>query len=432
MARQPSNLASCRIERDALGERAVPADALYGVHTVRAAENFGLSGDRLSDRPALIAALGQVKRAAARANGDLEVVEGRAASAIAAAATELVGGQFHDQFPVTIVQGGGGTSANMNVNEVLANRANAILGEPLGQYRPVHPIAHVNRSQSTNDVVPTALGIAVFVTTRQTCAGLDRVKGELLKQAELYEGVERLGRTCLRDAVPVSITALHRAQAHAVARAARDLERTAERLLAVPLGGTAAGTGLGAPDGFRELAIGYLRDGTHLPIRPAEDMFAALASLESFAAVADEMARSGRVLARIAADLRLLASGPVGGIGEVCLSPLQVGSSIMPGKFNPVLPELVMQVGFQLSGAAHVTHLAAGAGELDLAVMGPVVAAELLAGLEKLGTVAALFADLCISGLSWDLERVEANLRGSLGPAVEYVAVNGYEDGSGG
>jgi aspartate ammonia-lyase len=428
VARLPCNLSETRVERDSLGERHVAADALYGIQTIRARENFSLDGDRLCDRPVFIVSLAEVKAAAAQANRDVGVVNPEIADAIIAAAREVAGGRFHDQFPVEILQGGGGTSTHMNVNEVLANRANELLGGTRGLYSPVHPNDHVNRSQSTNDVVPTAMGIAVFLTSRRAQEGLVQLQGQLLRQAVAHEGLEHLGRTCLQDALPVPVSALHRAQAHAVGRAATDLEATAERVLAVPLGATAVGTGLGAPDGYRELALRYLRDETGLDVRPAEDLFDALASLEQFAAVADAMARGGRVVARVAADLRLLASGPVGGIGEVVLPPLQPGSSIMPGKINPVLPELVMQVSYQLSGAAHVAQLAAGAGELEVTAMGPVVTDELLRGLERLGRVAAIFADLCVAGLSWQHERIDANLRGSLKAAVESAEFNGYDE----
>jgi aspartate ammonia-lyase len=410
-----------------LGSRGVPANALYGIHTTRALENFKLDGERLRDQPALIVSLARVKAAAALANRDLGVLERGLADAIVAAARDVADGLFHDQFPLEIVQGGGGTSTHMNVNEVVANRANELLGAARGAYAPIHPNDHVNRSQSTNDVVPTAMGIAVHVTSRTAVAGLARLHEELLRQAAANDDLEHLGRTCLQDALPVPVAALHAAQAHAVARAGAELETVADDVLAVPLGGTAVGTGLGAPEGYRELVIRHLRDETRLDIRSADDLFAALATLEPYAAVADAMARAGRIVARVAADLRLLASGPVGGLGEVSLPALQPGSSIMPGKVNPVLPELAMQVSYQLAGAAETVRLAAGAGELEVTTMGPVVTVELLRGLQSLGRVAELFAERCVAGLHWRRDRVEANLRGSLKSAVESVGLVGYE-----
>jgi aspartate ammonia-lyase len=416
-----------RLESDFLGERPVPADALYGIQTVRALENFGVGGDRLCDRPALIAALAHVKSAAAKANRDVRALDPDIASSITSAAGELAEGRFHDHLPVEITQGGGGTSTHMNVNEVLANRANELLGHPRGRYAPVHPNDHVNRSQSTNDVIPTAMGLAVHAMSREAIDRLEHLRSQLLNQAAAQEGLHHLGRTCLQDALPVPVSAVHRAQAHVIAMAMARLDAAARQMLAVPLGATAVGTGFGAPDGFRERAIRHLRQDTGLDVHSAENPFAALASLEPFAAVADALAGSGRAIARVAADLRLLASGPGGGIGEVSLPPLQPGSSSMPGKVNPVMPEMVIQVAYQLAGAAHTVHLAAGGGELELAAWGPVVTAELLRGLDRLGRVAVLFGDRCVAGLTWQHDQIASNLEGSLEPAVAHAEAFGHK-----
>jgi aspartate ammonia-lyase len=417
-----------RVEHDSLGERSVPDEALYGIQTMRALENFALGGDRLCDRPALVVALARVKAAAALANRELGRLEPDLADAIVRAAREVAGGAHHEHFPLPIVQGGGGTSTNMNANEVLANRANELLGSARGRYAPVHPNDHVNRSQSTNDVIPTAEALAVHAHAGAAGEGLVQVRAALLRQAAENEGLEHLGRTCLQDAVPLPVSAVHQAQARTIDDAATALGGAAGRLLAVPLGATAVGTGLGAPEGFGRAAVEHLRAESGVDVRLAEDPFAALASLEPFAAVAEAAARCGRALARIATDLRLLASGPVGGIGEVRLPVLQPGSSIMPGKVNPVLPELVVQVSFELEGSAQTVRLAAAAGELELAIMGPVVTAELLRGLDRLVRVAALFAERCLAGLEWQRDRVDANLQGSLQPAVERAQVEGYEE----
>ena len=418
---------SSRVERDLLGERTLPPDALYGIQTARAVENFAVGGERLSAQPRLLVALAQIKAAAALANVELGVVADDVGAAIVRAAREIVAGGLRDQFPLELVQGGGGTSTNMNMNEVLANRAAQLLGAGPGRYDVAHPNDHVNRSQSTNDVMPTAMGIAVHRAAGGAIAALGRLAAQLAERADAHEGLDHLGRTCLQDAVPLPVSAVHRAQAHAVARAMGDLELAAGRLLSVPLGATAVGTGLGAADGFAALAIRHLRAETGLPIRAADDPYDGLASLEPFAAVGDAMARAARATARVAADLRLLASGPVGGIGELALPAVQAGSSIMPGKVNPVIPELVLQVHFQLAGAAHTVALAAAAGELEVTPMGPVVTAELLAGLARLAAVADLFADRCVAGLVWRRDRVEANLRGSLRAAVEDAAEHGYD-----
>lgn len=406
----------------------MPADALYGIQTVRAVENLGLGGRQLGDCRQLVVALAHVKAAAAQANRDVGVLEPTIAEAIMTAAREVAAGGFDEAFPVEIVQGGGGTSTNMNMNEVLANRANELLGASLGAYHPVHPNDHVNRSQSTNDVVPTAVSIAVFAAVEAATVAVATVADALVEKAKGYDGFDLLGRTCLRDAVPVPIPAFHRAQAETVTAAIADLSQAASRLLDVPLGGTAVGTGLGAPEGFAERAIDYLRSESGLAVRAAPDRFSAMSSLEPLAAVADSMARAGRALARIAGDFRLLASGPAGGFGELLLPALQPGSSIMPGKVNPVLPELVMQVSFDLAGSAHTVALATAAGELQVAVMGPIVADKLLAGSVQLARVAELFAKRCIAGMEWDRERVRRNLeQGSFERAVQAVSEVGYQ-----
>jgi aspartate ammonia-lyase len=415
-----------RLEHDFLGNCEVPTDALFGIHTVRAMQNFKLAGRRLSDQPVLVEALAQVKIATARANKELGVLDPERADAIIRAAQELREGLLDSDLAVGMVTGGGGTSIHMNVNEVLANRAGQLLGHPAGAYH-VHPNDHVNRSQSTNDVIPTASGIAVYLTGRSCIDHLDHLRLALLDQAERHRGWDHLGRTCLQDALPVPVSAVHGAQAAAVERAAGGLDASLAPLLDVPLGGTAVGTGAGAPAGYRDLAVAYLAEETGLPITSAKNPFEGLASLEPLAAAADRMSAAARTCARAAADLRLLASGPVGGIAEVELPAMQAGSSAMPGKVNPVIPELVLQVSFRLAGAAHTVQLAAAAGELEVSPMAPVAVDELLSGLQILGRTARIFADRCIAGLSWSRDAVEANLRGSLASAMEDVQVEGYD-----
>ncbi|MER5999731.1 lyase family protein [Nonomuraea angiospora] len=411
---------STRVEHDLLGPLTLSADVLYGIHTARAGENFRLGGETLREYPALLAALAQVKSAAAWTNDKLGVLGSDIAQAVMAAAREVVEGGLHEHFPLEVVQGGGGTSTNMNMNEVLAGRASALLG------RRVDPHDHVNRSQSTNDVMPTALNIAVLVTARSTGRSLRVLAESLSRKGRQYESLTRLGRTCLQDAVPVPAALVHEGQATSVLAAATALEGAAEALQYVPLGATAIGTGLGAPEGYRELAIRRLAEETGLDLRPSANLSEGISSLEGLAWVADAMARAGRAVARIAGDLRLLASGPVGGFGEVSLPPVQAGSSIMPGKINPVIPELVMQVSFQLQGGAHAVHLASAAPELEVTAMAPVVTAELLRGLRRLGRVSEVFAGRCVDGLTWNTEAVHANLQGSLQPAVESAVEHGH------
>jgi aspartate ammonia-lyase len=413
-----------REERDALGTVSVPRDALYGAHTVRAIANFGVSGVTMADRRELVAALGYVKAAAARANLEAGELTAEVSSAIVMAAREVATGLHLDQFPIDVVHGGGGTAVNMNVNEVIANRANELLGGGRGAYDRVHPNDHVNRSQSTNDVYPTALALATHI-----------LGGELLERAEVLERALvakagevgealHLGRTCLQDAVPLRIADTHLSQAHALGRTCDALATSLSELLAVPLGATAVGTGIGAAEGYRAKVIELLADETGLAVRASPDLFDALAHNDMFFNVAAQLFRVSGVAARIASDMRLLASAP---IAEIRLPPVQVGSSIMPGKVNPVLCELVLQEHMQIQGVMTAVAAAVGGGELELNVMEPVIARLLLGGMRELGRTIEIFAERCVAGLEWDLDAVARHLRGSRASAVERAASHGYD-----
>ena len=342
------------------------------------------------------------------------------------ACREILAGEFRDQFPVPLLQGGGGTATNMNVNEVLANRAEVLLGGTPGTYQRVHPNDHVNRSQSTNDTYPTALQVAAILVGREALRGLGIVAETLKSKGAEYRDMSRLGRTCLRDAVPLSVGAGHDAQAHAVERTSRDLQAALDRLHAVPLGATLIGTGAGAPHGYKRLAVAYLAEETALSLEAADDPFDALAHLDPLLAVASALTRVMLVLGKIAADLRLLASGPIGGVDEVSLPAVQVGSSLVPGKVNPVIPELVIQVSYEVRGATHAIEAAVADGELKLNVMEPVVAVHLLASLVKAGRVAEIFATRCLAGLRWNQSTVTEHLAGSTAKTIELAARSGY------
>jgi aspartate ammonia-lyase len=417
-----------RRERDALGEVAVPADALFGAHTARALGNFGVSGEAVRQRPALVAAFGHVKAAAAAANAACGVLDERIATAIRDAAREVARGDHDDQFPIDLVHGGGGTAVHMNANEVIANLANERLGGRRGRYYPVHPNDHVNRSQSTNDVFPTALALATVAVGRRAISRFDGLAATLMAKAAEADGVERLGRTCLQDAVPLTVAQTHTAQAHAITRTAAALGRSLDGMLAVPLGATAIGTGIGSPPGYRDLALRFLAEESGLEVRGSDDLFDALANLDGYVDVAAQVVRISLVMAKTAGDLRLLASGAV---GEVRLPAVQVGSSIMPGKANPVIPELVMQVGYEARGMATVVEAAVAAGELELNAMEPVIARHLLGSLHDVGRVAEIFADRCIAGLEWNEPTLQVHLAGSLAGVVESAAELGYSQVSG-
>jgi fumarate hydratase class II len=360
--------------------------------------------------------------AAAKVNARLGVLDTEVADAVVAAAQEVIEGRHMQAFVLPVVQGGGGTSTNMNVNEVLAHRASQILGG-----RGVHPNDDVNRSQSTNDVLPTALAVTLVPMTNAALESLSRVCDSLQGKAAEYAGLVHLGRTCLQDAVPIPVSDVHEAQAAAVDFAAAALRESGVPLRQVPLGGTAVGTGLGAPPGFGVQAVRELSGivGFELTCAPSPTFL--LGSLEPAVRVIEAAAGAGRALARVGSDLRLLASGPGAGIGEVALPKMQAGSSIMPGKVNPVIPELVMQVSYQLEGSAASARAATVVGELEVTAMGPVVTLAALESLQRLTGVAEILVERCLTGLRWRTDAVRANLASSLESAVAAAGELGYD-----
>jgi len=415
-----------RWEKDALGSAKVRQTALYGVHTVRALTAYPLTTLRLQDLPELVHAYVVVKKACALTNMSYGLIDERTAHAIADAADEILCGKWSDQFPTPVLQGGGGVSTNMNVNEVLANRAEELLGGTRGAYQLVHPNDHVNRSQSTNDTYPTAISLSSLHLLEQLTVSLQSVVTALKGKAAEYKGVNRLGRTCLRDAVPLSVEATHLSQAAAVSRAIARIEAVASGLLSVPLGATAVGTSVGAPQGFGEKAVQKLAEITGRPLRVSDNYFDALSNMDPMSDVAHAVSQAASVLGKIGADLRLLSSGPMGGFNEVTLPAISAGSSIMPGKTNPAIPELVMQVAMESLGMAHVVFAATRAGELELNVMEPVVVNALHPAIIRLCETSNVFARSCLSGLSWNVEVLERNLAGSLLEKVERSANEGY------
>ncbi len=419
-----------RRERDALGEIDVPATALWGAQTQRAIPAFAVSGLTTAARPDLLVGLALVKQAAARANVLAGALDRDVGALVEGAAVKVASGDHHDQFPLDLVQGGGGTATNMNMNEVLANLANLAAGAPLGAYAPVHPNDHVNRSQSTNDAYPTAMQVAVLRVGARALRGVEVLRASFERAAERNGDMERLGRTCLQDAVPLSVRETHRAHAHALARTSAALRRALDDLLAVPLGATAIGTGIGAPEGYRSRAVEALAALSGFPLVPSPDPFDALANLDAYVGVAGAAVQVALVIGKVAADLRFWSSGPTGGIGEVQLPEALVGSSIMPGKINPVIPELAMQVAFDVRAAAHAVEMAASGGELELNIFEPVVARHLLGALDELANLGPIFAERCVDGLVWLPERAAKNLSGSLAGLVNMASREGYDAAS--
>jgi aspartate ammonia-lyase len=361
-----------RRERDPLGEVKVPADAYYGAQTQRAVENFAISGLRA---PAdLITATILIKKAAAEANASLGRLNSDVARAIAAAAREVLDGRLRDQFVIDVYQAGAGTSHNMNANEVLANRAAELLGEPRGTYRRVHPNDDVNMGQSTNDVFPAATRLALLLGNPRLVAAAHQLAEALEAKSRAFAGVIKTGRTHLQDAVPITLGQEFSGYAACVERGAADVATAAEQLCELNIGATAVGTGLNAGDEFREPVVRSLASETKLPLKPARNLFRVTQSMGDVVAYSGAMRRLAIELAKVASDLRLLSMGPRAGLAELTLPAVQPGSSIMPGKVNPSVPEMVNQVCFQVMGCDTTIAAAAEAGQLELNVMMPVIA----------------------------------------------------------
>ncbi len=413
-----------RIERDPLGDKPVPADAYYGIQTTRALENFPISGLRA---PAdLVTATVLVKKCAAEANLALGRLPADVAGAIITAADEILAGGLRDQFVVDIYQAGAGTSHNMNANEVLANRAGERLGEPLGSYTRVHPNDHVNMGQSTNDVYPTVTRLALLATTAALAASAHALASALDEKAQAFKDVLKVGRTHLQDAVPMTLGQELGGYAACVRRGAEDVEHSARQLLELNLGATAVGTGLNAGDDFTRLAVAALARESGFAVVPAANRFRVTQSMGDVLAVSGAMRRLAIEVGKVASDLRLLAMGPRAGIAEVQLPAVQPGSSIMPGKVNPSVPEMVNQVCFQVIGCDATIAAAADAGQLELNVMMPVIAWNALHASSILTQALTVFRTRTIEGLEADADRCRELLDRSTAVATALSPYLGY------
>ncbi|MBI4543141.1 MAG: aspartate ammonia-lyase [Gemmatimonadetes bacterium] len=393
-------MSDTRIERDPLGELAVPAAALYGVQTERARQNFPISG--LKPLPAFVDAVIWIKKAAALTHKQTGRLEARLADAIVRAADEVLGGQHRDQFVVDVYQAGAGTSHNMNCNEVLANRANELLGGRRGEYRPVHPNDHVNMAQSTNDVIPTAIRLGALARLGPLVAGLDGLAEAFAGKGRAFDGIVKSGRTHLQDATPIRLGQEFAAYAATIRRNRERVLRAADDLRDLGIGGTAVGTGLNAERQYPALMVEHLRTATRLELRVGEDRVQLMQSLGDAAAFSGALRALAIDLNKIADDLRLLASGPRTGFAEIVLPAVQPGSSIMPGKVNPSIVEMVNQVCFQVMGNDQTVAMASEAGQLELNVMMPVVAHNLLFAMEILTNAAAVLNERCVAGIEAD------------------------------
>jgi aspartate ammonia-lyase len=422
-ARRPR--AATRTEQDSLGPKAIPADAYYGIQTYRAVENFPISGLRMPIE--MVRAFGLIKEAAAMANRTVGELDARRAGAILKACNELLDGRFDDQFVVDVYQAGAGTSFNMNANEVLANRANELLGGKRGTYDRVHPNDHVNMAQSTNDTFPTAIRLACLMKRPRLLAAMGEVASALRAKGEEFRKIVKSGRTHLQDAVPVSLGREFLAYGLAIEKARARVEQAAEALTEVNLGGTAVGTGLNAPARYRELAIKQLNVRTTFGLRPAQDMQERMQSLADFAQLSGVLRGYSLELTRIANDIRLLCSGPSTALAEITLPAVQPGSSIMPGKVNPSVPEMVNQVAFQAIGHDATVALCTQAGQLELNVMMPVLSYNLLQMMHILSTSGEVFARRCIVGITANAERCRQLAQRSLSLVTSLAPKIGYQ-----
>ena len=418
-------MTSTRTERDPLGEKSVPSDALYGIQTLRAAENFPISG--LRPLPAFVDAVVWIKRSAALTHKETGRLDARLADAIVRAADEVLAGEHRDQFIVDVYQAGAGTSHNMNVNEVLANRANEMLGGARGSYQPVHPNDHVNMAQSTNDVIPTAMRLAALATLPGVLTALDVLASSMLAKGIEFDDVVKSGRTHLQDATPIRLGQEFTAYGHTVQRHRQKLAQAADWLRELNIGGTAVGTGINAEPAYPALMVTHLRQVSGLDLREGQDRIQLMQSMGDVATLSGALRAYVLDLNKIANDIRLLASGPRTGLAEIVLPAVQPGSSIMPGKVNPSIAEMVNQVCYQALGLDTTVAMASEAGQLELNVMMPVIAHNIVFALIIVGNATRVFAERCVDGIEADaaqcaywLERSPA-LVTALAPKIGYA-----------
>ncbi|KPD04135.1 aspartate ammonia-lyase [Moellerella wisconsensis] len=419
-----------RIEEDLLGKREVPADAYYGVHTLRAIENFYISDRTINDVPEFIRGMVMVKKAAALANKELHTIPRQIADTIVKACDVILEtGKHMDQFPVDVFQGGAGTSLNMNTNEVLANIGLELMGHQKGEYEHLNPNDHLNKSQSTNDAYPTGFRIAVYNSILKLIESVDYLKAGFEKKSEEYQDILKMGRTQLQDAVPMTVGQEFRAFATLLKEESKNLQRSIELLLEVNLGATAIGTGLNAAPGYQKLAVEKLAEVTGLPCLPAEDLIEATSDCGAYITVHAALKRLAVKLSKICNDLRLLSSGPRAGIKEINLPELQAGSSIMPAKVNPVIPEVVNQACFKVIGNDTCVTMAAEAGQLQLNVMEPAIGQAMFESINLLSNACRNLVEKCVNGITVNKEICEGYVFNSIGIVTYLNPFIGHHNG---
>jgi len=416
-----------RLETDFLGERRVPADAYYGIHTLRALENFPISGIPISTFPDLVGALACVKQAAARTNHELGFLNARRTEAIETACDEIRGGLLHDQFVVDIIQGGAGTSTNMNANEVIANRGLQLLGHGLGQYRHLHPIEHVNMSQSTNDVYPTAVKVGLQFSIGRLTAAMATLRAAFEAKSVEFSDVLKMGRTQLQDAVPMTLGQEFGAFAVTLGEDEQRLDEASRLIMEINLGATAIGTGINTAPEYASLVCGHLSEITGIDLVTSPHLVEATQDAGAFVQLSGVLKRVAVKLSKTCSDLRLLSSGPRAGFGEIGLPARQAGSTIMPGKVNPVIPEVVNQVAFEVIGNDVAVSFAAEGGQLQLNAFEPLIAACLFGSLSHLRNACLTLEANCVRGITANRERMRRSVEESVGLATALNPYIGYE-----
>jgi len=416
-----------RLEHDLLGDREVPYEYYYGIQTLRALENFNISGITLSFFPDFINALAMVKMAAAKANHELGQLPDNLTDAIVKACQEIIDNRFHSHFVVDMIQGGAGTSTNMNANEVIANRALEILGHERGEYAYCHPNNHVNLSQSTNDAYPTAIKIALIKANEKLVNVLQELIQSLHKKGKEFSHIIKMGRTQLQDAVPMTLGQTFEAFAVTLEEEVQQLNRTAALFAEVNMGGTAIGTGINADPKYSDKVIPYLRMITGMDIRLARNLVEATQDTGDFVSYSGSLKRLAVKLSKMSNDLRLLSSGPRAGFNEINLPPMQPGSTIMPGKVNPVIPEVVNQIAFKVIGNDLTVALAAEAGQLELNVMEPVIVQSLFESMEMLKNGMKVLKNRCVTGITANEEHCRGMVQRSIGLVTALNPFIGYD-----
>jgi aspartate ammonia-lyase len=416
-----------RTEHDLLGERDVPAGRYYGIQTLRAVENFAITGIPIAHYPRLIKSLAYIKKAAALTNQELDLLDPTLAEAIARACDEILAGALHDEFVVDVIQGGAGTSTNMNANEVIANRALELLGHEKGRYDVLHPLNHVNMSQSTNDVYPTALRLTLSQKLDGLMVEMTRLRDAFARKGDEFADVIKMGRTQLQDAVPMTLGQEFHAWSVTVTE---DIQRVSEAqslIREINMGATAIGTGLNAHPDYAHKVTEKLRQLTGIPVFGAENLVEATQDTGAYVQLSGVLKRVAVKLSKICNDLRLLSSGPRAGLNEINLPAMAPGSSIMPGKVNPIIPEVVNQVAFEVIGNDITVTLAAEAGQLELNVMEPVIAFNLFTSLDMLGRACRTLAERCVDGITANREVCRRMVENSIGLVTALNPYIGYE-----